>query len=195
MDCGRMATLQVRAGLDAAQEARWSIGISEIRKTDNEFSDTFVTFSKKVWNVVWGEHDTRMAQRMLTLKNQNIKYAGAVVAKQMMSAIQHLNSPDTFNAASMQVLRNIEVLFRRDVASASYTKLVRIAQLCKNDAAWCALTAADATRVFVPNPRVFHVPQAKVVDGHVDALLALRIGELCREAKISLPYWNNITLV
>ena len=125
LHCGLSATLHVRSELTKSERACWSIAISEARKNDNELNDTFLTFSRKPWRVIGDGHLT-MQDRIKKCADLKIRFAGAVISKQLMSAIQHMSSPASSNEDSLQTLRHIELLFGRGVLSSSYTKLVRI---------------------------------------------------------------------
>jgi hypothetical protein len=151
MECARTVTLHARMGLSESQAARWSISLSEVRKADNELCDTFVTFSKKAWKAL-GELATSglgLQARIERLGDLKVRFGGAVVSKQMMTAIQHLNSPASFNATAFAALRKIDVSHGPAALSGSYTKLVRLAQIASKETNWCGLDLPGCVAYFL----------------------------------------------
>ena len=79
---------------------------------------------------------------MSRLESSGIRFGGAVVSKQMMAAIVHVNDPLSYSAEALASLRRIELAHGAAVLSGRYTKLVRLAQIARKES-WSGFQPAS----------------------------------------------------
>ena len=97
-------------------------------------------------------HDDSIAgsdigNRMAVLEGKRVRYRGATVNRTMMTAT--LAFQDKINAQSLKVINNISARHGRDILATGYTKLMRIGQVCNNQASSVHASCAELFQYFL----------------------------------------------
>ena len=139
LQCALTPTIQIRTGLSLAQQAVWSIQMSEQKDQEVATVDSFIVWAGKVWVAIGltsslPRPTLNQTAKLKAISSLNLTFRHMALNKAMVAAAEKVMDPNKVNAESLDVLKLIDARHGREIFSTGYVKLKKLVDICEKEA-------------------------------------------------------------